>query len=111
MAAIMLGMVYANDYCWLPEYIAHVPDIARKFGGEYHFLAEHGTVELGEGDMEVPTGVVTFDFPSREAVRAFLESEEYRPFIELRNRYSRVQILMFDSKPIAARARGITDQG
>lgn len=106
MSAFMLGLLYATDYCWLPEYVAKVPEIARKYGGHYHFLAQHGTIELGEGDMPVPTGVVAFDFPSREAIKAFLESEEYKPFIELRNKYSTAQILMFDSKPVPARPGG-----
>lgn len=100
MSAFMLGFVYATDYCWLPEYVAAVPGIAAKYGGRYHTLAEHGTIELGEGDMPVPTGVVMFEFPTREDIRAFLHSEEYKPYIDLRSKYSTVQILLFDSKPV-----------
>ncbi len=98
MTAHMLGLIYARDYSWLPEYTASVPEIVRKYGGEYNFVAARGTIELAEGDAEVPTGVVVFNFPSREAAFEFMNCEEYKPFIELRSRHSKAQIFIFDGR-------------
>lgn len=91
----MVAMIYATDFSWVPEYSANVPQIVAKYGGTYNFVSA-GPVELAEGDMPVPSGVGTFNFPSREAIHEFLHSKEYQPFIELRNRHSKTQILIFD---------------
>lgn len=97
MTAHMVAMIYTDDISWMPEYAANVPQIVRQYGGDYNFVSA-GKVELAEGDMPVPSGVGTFNFPSREAILAFLNAEEYRPFLELRNRYSKTQILIFDGR-------------
>ncbi|MDO7833445.1 DUF1330 domain-containing protein [Sphingobium sp. HBC34] len=97
MTAHMIALIYADDFSWIPEYSAHVPQIVRKYGGDYNFTSG-GPVEVVEGDLPVPSGVGTFDFPSREAIMNFLNAEEYQPFIELRNRHSKTQILIFDGK-------------
>lgn len=95
MTAHMVAMIYTNDTSWIGEYSANVPQIIRKYGGDYNFRSG-GPVEVVEGNLPVPAGVGTFNFPSREAIMQFLNSEEYRPYLELRNRHSRTDILVFD---------------
>ncbi|HET9629166.1 MAG TPA: DUF1330 domain-containing protein [Novosphingobium sp.] len=97
MATRMIALLYADDFSWLPEYSAHVPQIVASCGGSYNFVAT-GPVEVIEGDMPVPSGIGIFDFPSREAAKQFLHAEEYQPFVELRNRHSRTEILLFDGE-------------
>lgn len=97
MTAHMVALIYADDFSWIPEYSANVPQIVKKYGGDYNFVSA-GPVELAEGDMPVPSGVGTFNFPSREAILAFLNAEEYQPFVELRNQHSKTQILIFDGR-------------
>ncbi|HEY6870964.1 MAG TPA: DUF1330 domain-containing protein [Novosphingobium sp.] len=97
MATRMIALLYADDFSWLPEYSANVPQIVTKYGGSYNFVAT-GPVEVLEGSLSVPAGVGIFDFPSREAAKQFLNAEEYQPYVELRNRHSRTEILLFDGR-------------
>lgn len=97
MTAYMVAMLYGDDFSWVAEYSANVPQIVRKYGGEYD-LVSAGKIERPEGDIPIPSGVATFKFPSREAIMSFLNAEEYQPFIELRNRHSKTQILIFDGR-------------
>lgn len=97
MTAHMVALIYTDDFSWIPEYSNNVPQIVRKYGGDYNFVSA-GLIERPEGDIPIPSGVGTFDFPSRDAIMAFLNAEEYQPFVELRNRYSKTQILIFDGK-------------
>lgn len=97
MAAHMIALLYTDDFSWTAEYAANVPGIVAKFGGRYNFVSD-GPVEVAEGDIAAPAGVGIFDFPSREAIRDFLNSAEYAPYVELRNRFSRTQILVFDGR-------------
>lgn len=99
MPAHMVAMLYADNMDWIAEYSANVPRIVEKHGGKYSVVAA-GPVEVVEGDLPVPTGVGVFDFPSREAIMAFLTCEEYQPYIELRNRHSKTQIMIFDGKSV-----------
>lgn len=96
MAAHMVAMLYGTDFSWMPEYAANVPQIIAKYGGSYT-LKSAGQVEVPEGTIEPPAGVGVFTFPSRQAIHDFLNSDEYRPYIELRNRFSRTEILIFDA--------------
>ncbi len=100
MSAHMVALIYGTDFSWIPAYSAAVPQIIKKYGGSYNFVSG-GAVELAEGDMPVPAAVGTFNFPSQEAIREFLNSEEYKPFIELRNKYTKTQILIFDGRSIS----------
>lgn len=97
MAAHMIAMIYSNDNSWIAEYGANVPAIIAKYGGSYSFVSG-GKVEVAEGDMPAPSGVGTFTFPSRQAIYDFLNSEEYRPYLELRMKHSTCQILVFDGR-------------
>lgn len=97
MAAHMVAMIYSRDSAWMSEYSNNVPDIIKKYGGSYTVVSG-GPVELAEGDMPVPSGVATFTFPTREAIHQFLTCDEYRPYLELRNKYSTCQILVFDGR-------------
>ncbi len=97
MTAHMVAMIYTDDFSWIAEYSANVPQIVAKYGGEYAFTSA-GAVTVAEGDLPVPSGVGTFNFPSCDAIVQFLNSEEYQPFIELRNRHSKTQILIFEGR-------------
>lgn len=95
MSAHMVAMIYSRDSSWVPEYSANVPRIIESFGGKYTFVSS-GQVEVAEGDMPAPSGVGVFTFPTREDIHNFLNSEEYKPYLELRMKYSTCQIIVFD---------------
>lgn len=95
MAAYMIVLTSIRTPDWISDYSAAVPPILAKFGGEYVAIGQQ--VDLFEAPMELPDGVVVFRFPSRDAIRAFLTSEEYRPWAEKRHAGSTSSILAFES--------------
>jgi uncharacterized protein (DUF1330 family) len=94
----MIAMLYADDFGWIEEYSANVPQIVASYGGSYNFIST-GPVDVIEGNLPVPSGVGIFEFPSTQAARQFLSAEEYKPYVELRNRHSRTDVLVFDGRP------------
>ena len=74
--------IEVTDRSWVREYVADVTPLVERYGGRY--LARTSNVETLEGQRRTPPLVVLIEWPSREAARAFYESEEYRPYRELR---------------------------
>ncbi len=74
--------IRVTDPEWAREYVEKVTPMVEGYGGRY--LARTGKVELLEGEREVPQVFLMVEWPSREVALAFYESEEYRPFRELR---------------------------
>lgn len=83
MAAYLIADVEVHDLAEYEKYKAAVPALIHKHGGEY--LARGGECLALEGDWQ-PSRLVLLRFPNMEAVRAFLEDPEYRPWKELRQR-------------------------
>ena len=71
-----------TDPSWVASYVAEVTPMVERHGGRY--LARTGRVERIEGGREPAQVFLLMEWPSREAVDAFYESEEYRPFREAR---------------------------
>lgn len=86
MSAYLVVSITAHTYDWLPGYLSNVPDIVRSHGGKYVAIskAEPKSVEVVEGVVSAPDGMVVFEFPSIEAIKSFLESTEYAPFRKAR---------------------------
>ncbi|WP_068078057.1 DUF1330 domain-containing protein [Novosphingobium lentum] len=95
MAAYMVAFTDTRDAGWMEQYIAAVPAIFASFGGEY--IANGAAPELLEGILDVPDTVTVSRFPSLAAIRAFMASDEYRPYAELRKTGSSFRILAFES--------------
>lgn len=94
MPAIMIAMMNTNDTSWLPDYVANVPAIFRKYGGEY--VAAGQEFEVLEGSLAVNSGAV-FRFPDMASLKAFLDCEEYRPYAEIRKKHSVGNVIAFES--------------
>jgi uncharacterized protein (DUF1330 family) len=86
MAAYLIADVDVHDAAEYEKYKAAIPALIRKHGGET--LARGGAVEVFEGEWK-PHRLVLFRFPALEAIRAFLNDPEYRPWKELRLRISK----------------------
>ncbi|MBB4614296.1 DUF1330 domain-containing protein [Novosphingobium taihuense] len=99
MATRMIALLYAENMDWIPEYSANVPQMVAKYGGSYNFIST-GEVKVLEGTFPAPTGIGIFDFPSVEAAQQFLDAEEYKPYLELRNKHSRNEIFAFDGREV-----------
>lgn len=95
MAAYMIALTDLADTGWIEEYRSAVPAMIARHGGEY--VANGLSPELIEGAMPVPDAVTMFRFPSVAAIKAFLASEEYRPYKALRDTGAAARILVFES--------------
>ncbi len=71
-----------TDPAWVRDYVKNVTPMVERYGGRY--LARTSNIERIEGDAAAPQIFLLVEWPSREAVFAFYESEEYRPYRESR---------------------------
>lgn len=94
MPAYMVVLVYVEKAEWVADYVANVPTILRKFGGEY--MAVSNGVTQFEGSKPTPDQVAILTFPSVEQMRAFLECDEYAPYKQARLAQSSATIVGFE---------------
>ncbi len=99
MSAYLVVSITAHNLNWLPEYLAHVPQIVRSHGGEYVAISKGipGAVEVVEGTSSAPQGMVVFTFPSVNAVKSFLDSPEYAPYRKARNAATESNFFAFEN--------------
>jgi len=93
MAAYVVANVRVEDPERYPEYSARVPETIERYGGR--FLARAGRAERLEGPVE-PGRFVILEFPSYEQAKAWYESEEYRPLLELRQSTSTGDLILVE---------------
>lgn len=82
MSAYLVVQLKVTDPAWIEKYVANVPTILRKYGGEY--LAVSTQLKQYEGVGAAPDQVAIFTFPSLDAITQFMECEEYKPYKEAR---------------------------
>jgi uncharacterized protein (DUF1330 family) len=93
MTAYLLVTVKVHDPVWVEDYVANVPTIIRKHGGEYFTVSER--VKRYEGTAPDPDQIVLFTFPSIEAIDAFIADPEYAPYKAARLAAASADILAF----------------
>ncbi len=82
MGAYLIVKLKFHDLAWSTAYLASVPALVRKHGGEY---LDRGTkVKRYEGSATTPDHVTILTFPSLAAVDAFMADPDYAPFREAR---------------------------
>lgn len=82
MSAYLIAQLNVTDPAWIEDYVANVPAIFRKFGGEYLAVSEQ--LKQFEGAAAAPDQVAIFTFPSMEALTEFVESDDYKPYKDAR---------------------------
>ena len=80
-AAYLIAQLKVTNSENYKEYIEKVPEIIKKYGGEY--LVRGGTSETIEGSWQHPR-VVVIKFPSYEKAKEWYNSEEYKPIKQIR---------------------------
>jgi uncharacterized protein (DUF1330 family) len=90
MAAYLIADVDVTDPAAYEEYKRKVAATTSAFGARY--LTRAGATEVLEGDW-TPKRFVILEFPSAERIKAWYDSPEYRPLLELRKR-SAVSIMV-----------------
>ena len=93
MPAYMIVDVDVRDAARYEDYKREVPALIARHGGEY--LVRGGAHEVIEGDWQ-PTRMVIFRFPSRAAIRAFMDDPDYLPLAALRHEIARSRIIAVD---------------
>ena len=63
------------------EYVEKVPEVIKKYGGEY--LARGGEHQVVEGEDNLPR-IVIIKFPSYEKALEWYNSKEYKPIKQIR---------------------------
>jgi uncharacterized protein (DUF1330 family) len=106
MSAYMVSFVTARSLDWVPDYLAAVPPIVRRHGGEFVAVAKPGAIERLEGDAPVPQSIVVFRFPSMAAIKGFLDSPEYGPFKDMRIAATDTHFFAFENDADAPHFRG-----
>jgi uncharacterized protein (DUF1330 family) len=91
-----------TDPAWVRDYVDDVTRMVQTHGGRY--LARTARSECFEGERTPPQVTLLIEWPSREAVEAFYESEEYRPYREARRRGSRGVFMLVAGEDDTGRA-------
>jgi len=82
MSNFLVAQVKVNDDSWIPDYAAKVHDIVHRHGGKY--LTRSGNITTLEGDESTANLVAIIEFPTADALNAFVADPEYAPFAKAR---------------------------
>ena len=89
MAAYLIANLEVTDPAGFEEYRRLVPGVIAAYGGRY--LVRGGRIEEFEAGAN-PRRIVVLEFPDMARLKAFYDSPEYRPLIELRQRSARASL-------------------
>lgn len=82
MAHYLIAQVKVNDDSWIPDYAANVHDIVHRHGGKY--LSRSGNISALEGEKIPADLVAVVEFPTEDAMNAFMSDPEYAPYAKSR---------------------------
>jgi len=99
MTVYVIADVKITDDSWVPDYAANVLDIVHKHGGKY--LSRSGNIETIEGDALDTTMLALLQFPSMDAVQAFVGDPEYAPYGDARRNGSISKLHVIDDTDLA----------
>lgn len=80
----------------MAQYSAQVGPMVEQFGGVYHLRHKKTRVLEGRWDPEF---ITLIEFPSMDALLAFYESDDYRPWLELRKNAGLGNIVIAEGGP------------
>jgi uncharacterized protein (DUF1330 family) len=96
MRAYVIADIEVTDPAGYEAYRKRVPSTIVAHGGQ--FLTRGGALDVLEGSW-TPKRLVIVEFPSMAALRSWYDSPEYRPLIELRNRFARSSLVAVEGTP------------
>jgi uncharacterized protein (DUF1330 family) len=99
MSHYLIAQVNVSDDSWIPDYAANVHDIVHRHGGKY--LTRSGNITTLEGDRTVPDLVAIIEFPTMEALQAFVSDPAYAPYAKARQAGSDSFFLAADTSDVA----------
>ena len=93
MPAYVIANICVHDAERYKDYVANVPALIAKHGGEYRVRG--GEFEVLEGQW-TPDRLVVLEFPDREAALAFYNDPDYAPFRSLRQSVTDSSVVIVD---------------
>jgi uncharacterized protein (DUF1330 family) len=99
MTVYLIADIKVTDKAWVPAYAASVHDLVHKHGGKY--LARSGNVKTLEGKPLDTSLIALLEFPSGEAVNAFLADPKYTPYATSRKDGSESRFQLIDDTDLA----------
>lgn len=99
MAVYLIADIKVTDDAWVSDYAANVHDIIRNHGGKY--LSRSGNITTIEGEGLDTTLVALLEFPSMEAVQAFVNDPAYAKYREARRAGSISRFHVIDDTDVA----------
>ena len=96
MVAYLVVDIDVQDQEKFARYRADVQPIVAKFGGRY--LVKAGVLHPMEGDFELKR-LVILEFPSVDAARAFYDSAEYAPLLQMRLESAPSKMVLVEGVP------------
>jgi len=99
MAHYLIAYVKVNDDSWIPEYAEKVHDIVHRHDGKY--LSRSGNITTLEGDESTASLVAVIEFPSEEAMNAFVTDPDYAPYAAARQAGTDSQLIGIDATDAA----------
>lgn len=82
MSHFLIAQLKMKDDSWVPEYAAKVHDIVHKHGGKY--LTRSANITPIEGDKPDIDMVALLQFPTLDALQAFIKDPAYAPYAKAR---------------------------
>jgi uncharacterized protein (DUF1330 family) len=99
MSVYLIADVKVTDDTWIPDYAANVHNIVHSHGGKY--LSRSGNITTIEGEELGATLVASIEFPSIEAVQAFVNDPAYAKYRKARQAGSISRLYVIDDTDIA----------
>ena len=99
MAAYLICHVTVNEDSWMPDYVTNVHDIVHKHGGKY--LARSANITTLEGNPSNANIIALLEFPTTDALKAFVDDPEYKPYADARAAGTQSNFEMIDSTDAA----------
>ena len=82
MSVYVIANVKVTNDEWIPNYAANVHDIVHKHGGKY--LSRSGNITPIEGEGPDVSLIALLQFPSMDAVQAFMKDPAYAAYAQAR---------------------------
>jgi uncharacterized protein (DUF1330 family) len=99
MPVYLIPDVKVTDDAWIQNYAANVHDIVHKHGGKY--LSRSGNITTIEGEAIDTTLIALLEFPSMEAVQAFVDDPAYAEYGQARRDGSISRFHVIDDTDVA----------
>ena len=109
MANFLIAQVTVKDPSWIPDYAANVHDIVHRHGGKY--LTRSGNIRTLEGDKSTLSLIAVIEFPTDDALQAFVDDPEYAPYAAARQAGSDSQLVAIDDTDVAGSIPYLTAGG